>query len=227
MSVNFSKLVDLDVLAYFKAKIDLLFAAISIPTKTSDLNNDSGFITTSDIPEGAAASSAAPAMDGAASAGSSNAFARGDHVHPHDTSKVDVSTYNAFVTQADNAITGLAGEIDSLEAAVYTKAQVDALVSATYKAAGTVTFQNLPALSAANLGKVVNVSDSFTTTSNFVEGAGKTHPGGTNVAIVDIGPAGSPSYKYDVQSGFVDLSGYAQSSDFGLATTSEIDALFT
>ena len=59
--------------------------------KTSDLTNDSGFITTSDIPEGAAASTTTPKMDGAASTGSELAFARGDHVHPSDTSKVDTS----------------------------------------------------------------------------------------------------------------------------------------
>lgn len=35
------------------------------------------------------ASTAAPQMDGAASAGSSGAWAKGDHVHPRDTSKLD------------------------------------------------------------------------------------------------------------------------------------------
>lgn len=63
----------------------------NIPTKTSDLTNDSGFITSSDIPEGAAASDADPLMDGVKSAGSSNAFARGDHRHPSDTSKANVA----------------------------------------------------------------------------------------------------------------------------------------
>lgn len=38
------------------------------------------------IPE--AASSGAPAMDGTASRGSSAQFARADHVHPSDTSKI-------------------------------------------------------------------------------------------------------------------------------------------
>lgn len=36
-------------------------------------------------------SSAAPAMDGTAAAGSSDDYARADHVHPSDTSKADVS----------------------------------------------------------------------------------------------------------------------------------------
>lgn len=61
----------------------------SIPSKTSDLTNDSGYITISDVPEGAAASSTTPLMDGTASVGSETSFARGDHRHPSDTSKQD------------------------------------------------------------------------------------------------------------------------------------------
>ena len=63
----------------------------SIPSKTSELNNDSGFITTKDIPEGAAASTTAPKMDGTAAVGTELAFARGDHIHPSDTSRVPVT----------------------------------------------------------------------------------------------------------------------------------------
>ena len=62
---------------------------ITVPTKTSDITNDSGFITTADIPEGAAASTTVPKMDGTADVGKELAFARGDHVHPSDTTKVD------------------------------------------------------------------------------------------------------------------------------------------
>lgn len=60
-----------------------------LPTKTSQLTNDSGFITAADIPEGAAASTTVPKMNGTAAVGSELAFARGDHVHPSDTGKVD------------------------------------------------------------------------------------------------------------------------------------------
>lgn len=63
----------------------------TIPSKTSDLQNDSGFITTTDIPEGAAASTTVPKMNGTAAVGTETAFARGDHVHPSDTSKADVN----------------------------------------------------------------------------------------------------------------------------------------
>jgi len=61
---------------------------IIVPTKTSDITNDSGFITSADIPEGAAASTTTPKMDGTAAIGTEMAFARGDHVHPSDTSRV-------------------------------------------------------------------------------------------------------------------------------------------
>lgn len=59
----------------------------TIATKTSELTNDSDFITSADIPEGAAASSTTPLMDGTADVGSETRFARGDHRHPTDTSR--------------------------------------------------------------------------------------------------------------------------------------------
>lgn len=62
---------------------------VLVPTKTSDITNDSGFITSSDIPEGAAASTTTPKMDGTATVGTELAFARGDHIHPSDSTKVD------------------------------------------------------------------------------------------------------------------------------------------
>lgn len=61
---------------------------ITIPENTSDLTNDSGFITAADIPEGAAATATTPKMDGTAAVGSETTFARGDHIHPSDTSRV-------------------------------------------------------------------------------------------------------------------------------------------
>lgn len=72
-----------------------------IPTKTSDLINDSGFITSSDVPD---ASSTTPLMDGTASTGSESAYARGDHVHPSDTSKQDVLTAGSNISISGNTI---------------------------------------------------------------------------------------------------------------------------
>lgn len=78
------KYLSKDGVIYLWQKIKAL-----MPKKTSDLENDSGFITTSDIPEGAAASTTTPKMNGTANVGTELAFARGDHVHPSDTNKVD------------------------------------------------------------------------------------------------------------------------------------------
>ena len=66
--------------------------ASELPTKTSDLTNDSGFITSAQIPEGAAASNTVPkAPEATGSVGSEMAFARGDHVHPYGDRIADSS----------------------------------------------------------------------------------------------------------------------------------------
>lgn len=66
---------------------------VTVPTKVSQLTNDSNFITLADVPEGVAASTTTPVMDTTnGSVGTENAFARGDHSHPKDTSKVDKTT---------------------------------------------------------------------------------------------------------------------------------------
>lgn len=74
------------------ATITNKIAAVTTPTKTSDLTNDSGFITSADVPEGAAASTTTPKMDGTAAVGTETAFARGDHIHPKDTSKANLAS---------------------------------------------------------------------------------------------------------------------------------------
>lgn len=84
------------------------------------------------------------------------------------------------------------------------EAAIDAKVSSAYKAGGSATMATLPALTAAKLGVVVNLSEDFTTTADFLEGVGKTYPAGTNVVVAE---ASENVYKYDVLAGFVDLSG--------------------
>lgn len=85
--------------------------------------------------------------------------------------------------------------------------RIDALGGA-FILKGSVAFANLPAagaMTADTVGSVYNVTDDFTTDSRFVEGAGQVYPAGTNVAIVDIGSAGTPDIKYDVLAGFIDV----------------------
>lgn len=103
------------------------------------------------------------------------------------------------------------------------KTYVDSKVSSTYKPAGSVTFANLPTPSASVLGNVYNVTDAFTTTDKFVEGAGSTYSAGTNVVVVE---ASSGVYKLDVLAGFVDLSDYAKTSDFHELSNSEVQSIW-
>lgn len=61
-------------------------------------------------------------------------------------------------------------------------------LNGAYVIRGNSAFANLPTvLTKAMNGFVYNVTDEFTTTANFVEGAGKKYPAGTNVVIADIG----------------------------------------
>ena len=64
------------------------------------------------------------------------------------------------------------------------------------------------------------MTDAFTTTDQFVEGAGKSYPAGTNVAVVLVGE----DYKYDVLSGMVDLSNYSTTDEIAqtYATKTEV-----
>lgn len=96
------KYLDDNGLLYLWGKIKALVTG-SVPTKTSDLTNDSGFITTADIPEGAAASTTVPKMDGTATVGTETAFARGDHRHPSDTSKQDTISDLATIRSGASA----------------------------------------------------------------------------------------------------------------------------
>ena len=64
------------------------------------------FLTSADVPEGASASSTTPKMDGTAAVGTETSFARGDHVHPSDTSRVPTSrTVNGHALSANVTIT--------------------------------------------------------------------------------------------------------------------------
>lgn len=101
----------------------------------------------------------------------------------------------------------------------YSKDQVDALISSAIVYKGTLAASAiLPALLvAANEGDMYSVTEEFTTTADFVEGAGKKHPAGTNIVIVNTAVSGETAvYKFDVFPGYIDLS---------TVTEAEVDAM--
>lgn len=105
-------------------------------------------------------------------------------------------------------------------------------ISTAYKACGSLSAVPHPAAEDYTVGDVFNVTAAFTTTSNFVEGAGKQYPAGTNIVVVDV----NGTAKWDVLAGFVDLSSYATNSDISdlqgqiddiEAVTGSIDSITT
>ena len=90
------------------------------------------------------------------------------------------------------------GSSTNAQSGVAVKSAIDAAVSSVYKPGGSVAFASLPTPRSTNEGYVYNVTDAFTTTSSFVEGAGIDYPAGTNVVIVDTG---SSTYKFDTLTG--------------------------
>jgi hypothetical protein len=151
-----------------------------------------------------------PAMDGVGSAGSSTSWAKGDHVHPSDTSKQSTSAkdqangyagLNASSKIAVSEIpTGntadtipkLAGTISDGKVLKYSSADsgfVEASISAVLTYKGSCTYTNLPS-SGQQVGDVWNVTDAHGDT-----------PAGTNYAW--------DGSAWDPLGGDVDLSGYA------------------
>lgn len=99
---DYASIIDIDRLALFKTLADSKYAdASDMPTKTSDLTNDSGFITSSSVPTG---TTTTPLMDGTAAAGSETKWAHGDHRHPTDTTRAAASDLSALQTQVDNLV---------------------------------------------------------------------------------------------------------------------------
>lgn len=127
--------------------------------------------------------------------------------------------YISAISEADGKISATATSMDTTPTASSTnavtsggvKAAIDAAVSSAYHHAGTKTVAQLVStlLVADNEGNVYNITDSGTTTSDFIEGAGYPIRAGDNVGICNTG---SGVYKFDLLSGFVDLSNYIQKS---------------
>lgn len=156
---------------------------------------------------------------------SSDAFIKNKPSIPSKVS--DLANDNNYQTadQVASAISGKADQATTLSgygiSDAYTKAEVDGKLTSTYRPQGSITFASLPTPSSDTLGFVYNVTDAFTTSTAFVEGAGKTYPAGSNVVVVQSGD----SYAYDVQGGFYDLSPYAKTADYTAITNGEIDTI--
>lgn len=97
------KYVDSDGLLYFWQKIKNLFVAdVEFNSSTNYITKTKGGSTSNvvQLPSGVSPSTTTPKMDGTASTGSETAFARGDHIHPTDTSRAASSHTHGNITNS-------------------------------------------------------------------------------------------------------------------------------
>ena len=94
-------------------------------------------------------------------------------------------------------------KVSGLQTASQVKAAINSALTGVYTPRGSIPFADLPQPQEGNKGYVYNVMNDFTTTSAFLEGAGRAYSAGTNVACVYAGS--DNGYKWDVLAGTVDL----------------------
>lgn len=148
-----------------------------------------------------AAASAATAKTSADNAAGSANIANEKANSAANSATIAVSNSNAAQQYASNAAASAdtaqnyaVADTDSAKYYYEQAKQISESFSGALRPMGTVTFANLPALSATTSGNMYNISDQFTTTSDFKEGAGNTIPAGANVYKTEDG-------KWDVLAG--------------------------
>lgn len=101
---------------------------------------------------------------------------------------------------------------------------IETKISSVYTPMGSTTFNELPNMTADTVGHVYNISEPFVTTTNFVEGASKSYPAGTNVVCVE---ESTGVYKWDVLAGWLDTSAFALKDEMPEPMSDqEVEALF-
>ena len=105
--------------------------------------------------------------------------------------------------------TGAIATINGNDAGLSMREVAQDVAGNVYIPCGSVAFANLPALSGLRVGSVYDVTDSFTTTSDFLEGAGHVIPAGSNVVVVDS----NGMKKWDVFGMPIDTSGFMAKTD--------------
>lgn len=118
-----------------------------------------------------------------------------------NSATIAVSNSNAAQQYASNAAASAdtaqnyaVADTDSAKYYYEQARRISESFSGALRPMGTVTFANLPALSATTSGSMYNISGQFTTTNDFKEGAGNVIPAGANVYKTEDG-------KWDVLAG--------------------------
>lgn len=148
-----------------------------------------------------AAANAATAKTSADNAAGSANLANEKANSAANSATIAVSNSNAAQQYASNAAASAdtaqnyaVADTDSAKYYYEQARRISESFSGALRPMGTVTFANLPALSATTSGSMYNISGQFTTTNDFKEGAGNVIPAGANVYKTEDG-------KWDVLAG--------------------------
>lgn len=148
-----------------------------------------------------AAASAATAKTSADNAAGSANLANEKANSAANSATIAVSNSNAAQQYASNAAASAdtaqnyaVADTDSAKYYYEQARRISESFSGALRPMGTVAFANLPVLSEVAGGSMYNISDQFTTTAEFKEGAGNTIPAGANVYKTEDG-------KWDVLAG--------------------------
>lgn len=148
-----------------------------------------------------AAANAATAKTSADNAAGSANLANEKANSAANSATIAVSNSNAAQQYASNAAASAdtaqnyaVADTDSAKYYYEQARRISESFSGALRPMGTVTFANLPVLSEVAGGSMYNISDQFTTTNDFKEGAGNTIPAGANVYKTEDG-------KWDVLAG--------------------------
>lgn len=191
-------------------------AATSAETATQKANAAETSATSSSTSATSAAASASTATEkaGEASASASDAA-------------ISATSADTYAKKSQSYAVGGTGtrpgeDIDNSKYYYEQSKNISQGLSGTLIPMGTVPFSNLPALSTTESGWMYNISDRFTTTSDFMEGAGNIIPAGANVYKTAEGKwdilAGTPVTTVNGQTGNVVL----EKDDIGLGNVPNV-----
>lgn len=185
MAVNLQDLIDIDLLAYFKSKLDLIFANKVDKETGKGLSSNDYTATEKTKLAGIAAGAQANVLEGIQRNGSTVTVT-------NKIANISVPTKTSDLTNDSGYITG---------ASVYTKTEID------QKLTGAMNYKGTKATTSALPASGNETGDVWHVTADGSEWAWN------GSAWEELGTA-------------IDLSGYVEESEIGLATSGDIDELF-
>lgn len=112
----------------------------------------------------------------------------------------------------------LTGNKTSKDLKLLTKDQV-------YHYGATINFSQLPVITEETVNGIYTIKDKFTTTANFVTGAGIKYRAGASIALVNLGTNENPNYKYSIISGTLEYDSELSDSSENAIQTKVIKSL--